>query len=1526
MRYYQILKKESYSLMKHTRNLVLIFLLLTSSLARSQVVRSFTPDSAKFIQELHILFERISNEDNQEAATQTLEAFKLLWSTPAFDTTQQNNIYHLSNLMLGRKVKSYPYFAVMLQSLTTMKNQGYPDDQINTWMAGALLTLENSRSQKNFIRFLDFSASLLQNNALHEARLFKWYATGKNNFRFDCDSVFKVIFETTNLVCTNRHDSSTIYNTAGTYYPLDDKWMGKSGKITWERAGLDPDEVYARFGNYELSFKSSPFTIEDVNFYHAGYLPEPLTGTLTDKISTKVVNPQEADYPYFRSDVKDLFISDIFKDVDYAGGFAMKGINILGEGDEYHTAKLTFKRPYRDKQGKYDLLVARSQAFIIKPDGINASNARVTIHHQDDSLFHAGLQFKYQNNTREVSLLRIEKGISESPYFNTFHNVNADVEAVYWDMDEPNMRFRSMMGIQPNSEALFISDKFFIEREYDLLQGLDYSHPLIVINNYAKKHNTNQFYAYQLARFMNMPENQVELQLIRLAKYGFLFYNTDTKRAIINDKLYHYIAAKAGRKDYDVISFFSKVKNQDNATLSLDNFDLKIRGVPQVFISDSQNVYIQPTLGEVTLRKNHDFLFSGNIEAGLFRFKTTGAYFEYDTFKVNLPVIDEMRFKVRAFDDEPGELNFVDVKTVISDISGEIFIDFPSNKNGLRDYPDYPIFSSTGQSYVYYNQDSIHNNAYNPETFNYNVQPFTIKRLADFSNKELEFNGFLNSGGIFPPEVSNALKVMPDYSLGFSIKSPPQGYPIYGGTGTFYDSVSLSNKGLRGTGRLEYLNTSATGRNLVLYPDSAIGKFDTFSIAQSNRGNGFPEVVGRNLAMRWMPYRDSLFVESNDSLIDMFDGKAQLKGSLTFTPEVLTGGGRLNFYTARTSSEAYTFGDDYFSSDSLTLAIRDFNEEEVAFSADRFAARVDFGQQTGSFQSISDSSLIGFPLNRFEASLDAFDWYINRNEIKLRSNQLNNTVDQAGLSLRQLMDITPNGARFLSLHPLHDSLMFYSREATFNLADTTLVAEDVKYIKVADVAVFPGDGRVEIRENAGIQPLENAIIIADTADKTHLITDATVNIQSKYAYKASGTYAYKNLVDDIQIIQFDNIEVDTAYQTVAAGKITEDQQFMFSPQFTFMGDVSLNAGNPLLNFDGSFQIIQDCDPALERWVNFAGRIKPDSLVFPVPKQPKEYGGRKLFAGIFHSNENNKVYPAFLSPRTYFSDTLMMTAEGVITTRKKGSEFLITKAGFTDIPDDEFPDAPFMALNTNDCKIIAGGPVSFATDFNKVKMEAFGQATHFIIPDSTLFDVFITLDFFFNEEALAYMAQSLKNTNVQGASISGPVQNIAYREMLGSEGASEYLSELNSYGRARNLPEKLNKELVISDVTLKYFPDTRSFISQGPISIGMIGGEPVNKQLDGYLEIVRKRSGDIFTLYLEADRRHWYFFNHMGNLMQTISSKNEYNRYISDTDAGDRKQKAGKNETEYRYIISTNSKKNRFLRTMRQMQPSENEED
>ena len=82
---------------------------------------------------------------------------------------------------------------------------------------------------------------------------------------------------------------------------------------------------------------------------------------------------------------------------------------------------------------------------------------------------------------------------------------------------------------------------------------------------------------------------------------------------------------------------------------------------------------------------------------------------------------------------------------------------------------------------------------------------------------------------------------------------------------------------------------------------------------------------------------------------------------------------------------------------------------------------------------------------------------------------------------------------------------------------------------------------------------------------------------------------------------------------------------------------------------------------------------------------------------------------------------------------------------------------------------------------------------------------------------------------------------------------------------------------------------------------------------------------MLNLYLEIDRRHWYFFSYSNNVLQSISSQTDFNKILRDIKAEKRKDEVEKGETAYRYIISTTQKKNRFLRIMRLNDQAEYEE-
>jgi hypothetical protein len=99
---------------------------------------------------------------------------------------------------------------------------------------------------------------------------------------------------------------------------------------------------------------------------------------------------------------------------------------------------------------------------------------------------------------------------------------------------------------------------------------------------------------------------------------------------------------------------------------------------------------------------------------------------------------------------------------------------------------------------------------------------------------------------------------------------------------------------------------------------------------------------------------------------------------------------------------------------------------------------------------------------------------------------------------------------------------------------------------------------------------------------------------------------------------------------------------------------------------------------------------------------------------------------------------------------------------------------------------------------------------------------------------------------------------------------------------------------------------------------VIKGKPVYKYFDGYIQVIRRRSGDVLNVYLELDRGHWYFFTHRGNLLQTASSRTDYNKTIEDINPSKRRER-GSDEAAYRFMLTDSQARNRFLRDMRQFE-------
>lgn len=1504
---------------------LMIFIWLATFLANAQVMKSFTRDQSVFLVELNTLFQSVQIKENKEKSLATLKRFADVWNSGNLYQGQQELIYQTADLMLQRKLRAFPDFEQYLSALIAFRTKNISSENLDTWLQATHGMIESSRNTKSFLEVVGFTTDFLESGVLNRSKIFSW-VTGGSPFRFGSDSLFFVRVDRFHLSCFTRNDTTVILNTSGFYFPETQTWKGAGGKVTWERANFPENKVYAMLNDYQIDMKTSAFEAWPVAFHYEKYFRGALEGKLTERASTDAVNPESALYPRFESDIRNLIIPGIYQDVDYEGSFTLRGARVIGSGSDNQPATLTFKRPYRDKTGRYDLLTARSDEFIISPLRVTAQRAAVIINHQDDSIVHTGLQFRFTPDSREVMLLRTNQGIEQSPYFDSFHNVEFDSEALYWKMDEEVIRLGVMPGLKNESRATFVSDKYFSEPHFDNLHGLDRKHPLLWLHDYSKSFKTREFGIDQMADFMRIPQNQTEAIVIRLASQGFVHYDILQRRAYITDKVDHYIFAKSKLIDYDVIGLESNVDDRINAELKLENFDLNIKGVPQVLLSTAKRVSINPKNQEITLRKNRDFVFSGLVKAGLFDFQATDCSFNYDTFKINLPTIDTMRFKVESFEvDQYGKKRLVDVKTPITGISGQMLIDHPGNKSGLVPQPRFPVFTSNKESYVYYDHTEKFKEAYNRELFNYYVKPFTLESLEEFETESIRLEGHLNSGGIFPDEINEPLVVMSDYSLGFKRTLPAEGYPVYQGKGRFFDEISLNLSGLKGNGRLTYLNSTSLSPDFTFYLDSATAKKTEFTVQPKIAGNiEFPSARGFNLNQHWKPYADSITVSTSDSQIALFDDRAALQGSLTLTPSQLSGAGKLDFLNATAQSNLYLFGANTFRADTAKLTLRDLSVANVVFNTENYRAFVDLNTKIGNFKTNDVTSRIDLPVIRYVSFMNEFDWYFDRNEVELFSYA---KADESGydtLTLAEMIGKPLSGARFISLHPMQDSLSFYSDRANYNITENTLRARDVKLIKVADAAIFPGDGLLEIHENAVITPLHNAVIIADTSNRNHVITEAEVTIESGYAYKAKGKYAFTNFIGDVQMVNFDQISVDKDYQTVAAGTVAEEDNFELSPRFAFKGDVSLNARDPLLNFKGGYRVIQSCDSSLSRWVSFEQRIDPEELTMPVPEQLTEYGYKKLYAAFFHSNEDNRVYPTFLSRRSYYSDTLLFSVNGVLKNRNNGAELLIVPASQAGLQQDELPVAPFMKWNIDRCTITARGSISFGQDLGQVKMDRYGQIDHNIFNDSTFFNLMLMVNFHFSEAAFLIMAEDLNGVEKSPVDIENDLLKEGLTAAAGDAAVQKMYADFTLSGQSRNIPAALLKSFIFTDVKMTYHTDSRSFVSKGPIGVVLVNGSPVFKYFDGYIQVVRRRSGDELNIYLELGRGHWYFFNYKTNQMLASSSRSDFNSAMKDVKTADRRDEQDKGESSYRFNISPDTQaKNRFLRNMQQSEP-ENE--
>lgn len=1490
--------------MKIVRCFCLITGLLFVSGLFGQRIEKFSNTREEFYNELSRLFESVHSKTYQQKAEDLLEKFYPKWMSDRFKNEEKDEIIFVSNTMLAEDMRPFPHFYDFLAVLTEIAYTTQNKESVIAWLR-SLDPLIRQRSSTGFMDYLEQSMMIIKHGYLYESGTMAWRFDNEK-FAFYYDTVPSLQFERLDLICTTGKDSSVIEKTQGVFYLTTEEWFGKGGMINWNRVGLDEDKVHAEIlCHYRVNCKETDYSIDSVKFVNKFYFREPILGRLDEQVFSGPPGKRTS-YPRFESFYKGFMFKNIFPDIDFEGGIAMEGAKIIGSGSDWIPALLTF---YRN-----DSLFARikSKAFVIQEDKINSARAAISLYFQGDSIYHPGLNMKYVNNDRELTLYRSGKGLAQSPFYDSYHNVDMYCEALYWKLNEDNINFEMIRGISRDSKATFESANYYSDYDYYKLQGIDPINPLDVVKNYAERYKTEVIRLNSFTRYINKPVEQASALLFNLTARGFLVYDVDEKKATVKQRLYDYLDAKAGLTDYDVIRFVSETVLKSNAELDITNFDLKINGVSEIFLSDSQNVAIYPYREEIIMKKNRDFMFSGRVRVRFFDFFVKDGIFEYDTFRLNLPVIDSLSFFVKTDStDVRGNHLYTRVHNVIADLSGELFIDHPNNKSGRNPSEDYPIFNSLNESFVYYDYKNIKDGVYDRERFYFHVDPFTIKQLDEVTTNDLQFKGYLASSGIFP-FIKEPLVVLPDFSLGFKHTIPEVGYPVYDEKGRYFEKLTLNNDGLFGEGNLKYLSSSSESQRYNFYLDSLHAKANLFDVTMVDTGVEFPAVQGEIVDQFWLPDTNVMYVTMIENPFMMYNNNSEFRGQIILSPDGMVGNGRFNFAKAEIESRLFDFAHASLVADTSDFRLLTATESGLAISTNDYRSMIDFDKREGRFETTGKLSIVDFPFNKYISSMDELLWSMDEQKITLINNMNRRIPYLEDLNHYDLIDFDFSGSEFISTREDQDSLAFFCEKAIYDMVNYTISAEGVKIIRVADAAVFPGDGKVNIFENAVMETLKDAYIIADTSNKYHYFYDATVNIYSRHNYAAKGSYDYADMNNTLQEISMSAIGVDQTGKTYALGEIPKGSVFFLSPNYYFHGDVRITAQRKNLRFNGYFRINQECFFAEENWAGFDTIVDPMNVVIPVRKRMYNTESQKVEVGLAHSGITNRMYPAFFVRKNSPTDQILISSAGIL--KYDIGRFRVGKSQRIENRERK---SNLLELGTERCVLRGIGNIDLTINPWPVQIAALGKAEHFIIPDSTVLRSTLVLDFPFDDKLLEQIADSINFSSVPGVDLTRENYKLLLDTYLGEKKSGEIQNEIDLYGYIRKFPNELAHTLIFADVNLKWNPAESSYISYGKIGIGSILEEQVNKYVDGYIQIEKRKNADAINIYLEVSKNSWYFFSYRNNVMQAYSSDDNFNTQLREMDIKNRTTEFEEN-LPYEYVISTRRKQVDFVREMEEL--------
>lgn len=1503
---------------------VLTFLLLL--VVADLFAQTFPNDRAKFPKQLATVISQSATTSDQEFIKNKLTPFLL--SESNITTEAFNQMVETCNLMDVKKFRFYPeiyqyVYATYALSVSKISKQNY-----DNWYKILSAYIEGKTTTKAK-EFISFSYDFFDNNTLGKRSNYEWkFIGGAYSIYADKDPRIELVGG--KLVCNlgnnssggnyKIYDSIVVKNTNGSFYPMKDEFYGKGGLITWEKVGLDPNAVFAEVATpYKVNTATSRITVDTV-WMKTPQFQQKVKGTLSD-MAYNINREADKTNPKFRSFEKSLRIKDFEKGIDYIGGFKYEGASFIGSAVGNTPAKLVI---YNKQKPFIDVF---SDIIIKDAKKVTANDARVVFHlSAKDSIVQSGLSFVYFSDSKTFEFTRGESGASSAPFVNSYHKLNMFVPKIVWVQDSTKLNLT--YGKELSGElrfANFESFDYFSKERYNAMQGMASTHPLVLLYNFCYKYDEFNIDEARFATALGRTVDQAIPMLLTMEQEGYILRDSKTKKVIVTDKVKKIIETNKGLADYDNIIFKSdlrlakmppqytaeqishnvqlqqldsliKSKNAKRKGLTsfgeidLVTLDLNLNAIEKIDLSESKQTLIIPDNDKVSVHANRNFNFSGWVKSGRVEINVLKGNYDYAKNTVNLDKTTNTIIGVQPLRKEDGERTIF-LNSFITDAQGVLKVDEVTNRSGLKKTTqNYPMLEISNSAKVYYNHPAIQSGAYDSTRFYFALQPFVMDSLLAFSNQDVRFKGDLISAGIFP-KFPEQLRIMPDYSLGFMTASPQGGYPFYETKAKYENKIMLSNSGLQGSGKIEFIKSTSESAQFTFLPDSTIGtaKFTNLPVES---GVEFPDVNGQKVNISYNPRKQYINVYSLENPILMFKD-IQYIGQITLKNDGMTGNGLIVMPDANLKSRQLKFTRWHAKSDvadfNLTNKFAEEGEGGLSFVTKNVDSDLDFKEKVGVFKPNKSNSRTEFPLNNFYCIMDKYTWYMSNNDVVLeqdKGKEVKTDINiDAGLGLA-----TPN---FFSTNPKQDSLSLQVPKAVFSLKVKTIHCDKIAYVDIADARIFPKDGKINILKKGVIEELVDAKITANYVTKYHNFEEVKAKILARRNYEAVGKYPYKDADNKTTLIDMSRIYVDSSFQTIAIGTIKPETGFQLSKMFDYYGKVKVISTDPLITFDGATRINHNCTEFAKSWMAFKAPIDPKNIQIPVANDMKTLDGESVTAGLVWRDARNpdsvRIYPAFLSKIQSAGDNRIITATGLLQYNPTSKEFQIST------PEKLLNRAEkgnYLSLHTETCSLNGDGKIELGMDYGDVAVVSYGIVNYDNTSKATTMN--ITAKFIFpkiDKGIFEKMATKIAvNESLKPLDLTTSTLEQTITEIKDKKAADAFKNELIQKGFVKNALNEFEDGIVITGIQLKSNYDGLNNglkTSVSSASVVNILNKSVNKQIPFKAFFKQTYSGNVSGDKLQFDMDipggKQYFFDYgmekKNGTLQIYSNDDEFQESV-----------------------------------------------